>query len=407
MPQRFASGNRFLIWLVFSWGLSAFFPVGVAYTHMVLVAACLSGDLRQRLGALRQRELLWPMAAFLLWTLLATAYGPWVDDSPVRLFHIVRVLLLFVIGMLLTPAEAVMAMKGFLVGAVLAALIVAVHHVWGLPPWTIWASLLKSRNNFSSGNMIMMAIAAGSFFYLGLRNERRWIGRWVPWAAALALTVTVAEHAVSRNAQLLLPILMATALLLHYRGWHSILVSVALVAAMVLGAMQWSATTHGRFLAVAEEGRRIVTSSDYTTSVGARWRMGQEALNGMMEHPLFGVGLGSWLPRWRQVAQESAQSLPAEMRVRHTEINNPHNDYLLTGMETGVPGMLIMVWLLVAFLFVGWRQRSTAGGITVVLCVGVMVTATINAPLRDAALGMTLLWLLGASIAGHKAAADD
>ena len=72
-------------------------------------------------------------------------------------------------------------------------------------------------------------------------------------------------------------------------------------------------------------------------------------------------------------------------------------------METGIPGMLALVWMLVAFLVAGWRQRSTAGGVTVIMAAGLAVTALVNAPLRDAALGMTLLFLLGASVAGHKA----
>ena len=407
MPGRHAAGNKLLFWLAFSWGVCTFFPVGVAYAHMLLVAACLAGDMRQRLARLRQRTLLWPMAAFLLWTLLALVFGAWFEDSPTRLFHIVRVLVLLMMGLLLTRSEAAMAIRGLLVGAVLAALIVAVHHVWGLPPWTIWNSLLKSRQNFSSGNMIMMAIAAGLFFYLGLRNDQAWIDRWVAWAAALALAATVAAHALSRNAQVLLPILLAVSMVCHYRAWRAMLLSIGLAAVMALAALQFSAATHNRFFEMVDEGKRVVAVSDYTTSVGERWRMNQEALRGMLAHPVFGTGLGSWLPRWRVVALESIETLPPEKRADHIEINNPHNDFLLAGMETGIPGMLAMVWLLGAFLVAGWRQRSTGGGVTVVLAASVVVTALVNAPLRDAALGMTLLWLLGASVAGHEETAHE
>ena len=407
MAGRQAAGNKLLFWLAFSWGVCTFFPVGVAYAHMLLVAGCLAVDMRQRMARLRRPALLWPMAAFLLWTLLALVFGAWFEDSPTRLFHVVRVLVLLMMGLLLTRTEAAMSICGLLVGAVLAALIVAVHHVWGLPPWTIWNSLLKSRQNFSSGNMIMMAIAAGLFFYLGLRNDQQWIDRWVAWAAALALAVTVAAHAVSRNAQMLLPILLAVATLCHYRAWRAMLLSIGLAAAMALAALQLSATTHSRFFEMVDEGQRVAAVSDYTTSVGERWRMNQEALRGMLAHPVFGTGLGSWLPRWRVVALESIATLPAEKRADHIEINNPHNDFLLAGMETGIPGMLAMAWLLGAFLLAGWRQRSTAGGMTVILAAGVTVTALVNAPLRDAALGMTLLWLLGASVAGHKETADE
>ncbi|HQZ06102.1 MAG TPA: O-antigen ligase family protein [Burkholderiaceae bacterium] len=403
MQERRIPGGELLFWVAFSWGACTFFPVGVAYAHMLFALACIGVGWRQRLPALRQGMLLWPMAMVLAWTMLALVFGAWFDDSATRLFHIVRVLLLLLMGMSLSRSEATMAIGGFLVGAVLAAMIVAVHHVWGLPPLTIWNSLLKSRQNFSSGNMIMMAIGASLFFHFGLRNDQKWIDRKVAWGAAAALLATVAAHAISRNAQILLPMLFAVAILYHFRAWRAVLGGLILAGVMVLGALQWSATTQERFGEMVEEAQRVVTAEDYTTSVGERWRMHEEAIRGMMAHPIFGTGLGSWLPRWRVVAQESIESLSPEKRFDHVEINNPHNDFLLAGMETGIPGMLALVWMLVAFLVAGWRQRSTAGGVTVIMAAGLAVTALVNAPLRDAALGMTLLFLLGASVAGHKA----
>ena len=399
MQERRIPGSGVLFWVAFSWGACTFFPLGVAYAHMLVALACVAVGWRHRLSMIRPTVLLWPMAMVLVWTVLALAVGQWYEDSPTRLFHVVRVLLLLTIGLALTRAEATMAIGGLLVGAVLAAMIVAVHHVWGLPPWTLWNSLLKSRQNFSSGNMIMMAIAASLFFYFGLRNDQKWIDRRVAWAAAAALAVTVAAHAVSRNAQILLPVLFVVAIFYQFRAWRAVVGSLSVAAIMMLGALQWSATTQERFVEMVDEAQRVVASADYTTSVGERWRMHEEAVHGMMAHPVFGTGLGSWLPRWRIVAQESVESLPPEKRLDHVEINNPHNDYLLAGMETGIPGMLAMVWMLGTFLVVGWRQRSTAGGVTVLLTVGLAVTALVNAPLRDAALGMTLIWLLGASVA--------
>ncbi len=31
------------------------------------------------------------------------------------------------------------------------------------------------------------------------------------------------------------------------------------------------------------------------------WRMYQEAVQGMVEHPVLGTGVGSWLPHWNSV----------------------------------------------------------------------------------------------------------
>lgn len=392
--------------LAAGWGFCTFFPVGVAYSFMLLLllTLCLSGGMRERLAQLRTSVFLWPMGAFLAWTLLALAVGPWFPDSSTRLFHIVRVLLLLLMGMLLRPVEAKAGLAGFLAGAILAAIIVTVHRVWELPRWTIWDSLLMSRNNFSSGNMIMMAIAAGLFFLLGLRNNRLWLGRWPAWGAALALAVTVVEHSLSRNAQALLPALLLVVVWCRFRAWRQLVSAVALIAVLALGAWQGSPATRERFSAIVAQAERVATMADYTTGVGERWLMFQTAWQGMLEHPMFGTGLGSWLPGWRVIALETGQSLSPERLDRHIEINNPHNDFLLTGMESGIAGLVIMAWLLGLFVRTGWRQRSLEGDLTVVLGSGLILTALINAPLRDAALGMTLLWLLGASVAMHKGA---
>ena len=406
MPSSGRYSSRLRHALAFTWGACTFFPVGVGYLNLLLMLVALAtcGSLRERVARFRCTRLAWPMAAFLAWALVAAAAGPWLEDSPTRLFHIVRVLLVLTMGMLLSPSEARLAIGGFLVAALLAALAVAVHHVWGLPEWDIWGSLLRSRNNFSSGNMIMMATAAGLLFYLGLGTTNRGL-RWTAWGGALALTVTVAEHALSRNAQLMVPALILSAMVFHFRNWRALIAGLAAVVIVGAAAWQFSPSTHERFDAGLRQVQTIFTESNYTTSVGVRWRMYQEAWQGMMEQPVFGTGLGSWLPRWKPVAAATGQRLEPEMLVHHIEINNPHNDFLLTGMETGVPGLLTMAWLMFAFLRIGWRRRTVAGGVTVLLSSALVCTALINAPLRDAALGMTLLWLLGASVAAHQESA--
>ena len=393
-----------LQWLAFSWGACAFFPVGVAYAHLLLVLLLLAAapDLRARAQRLGDIYPFWPVAAVLAWTLVAVAAGPWLEDTPTRLFHIVRVMVVLMVGMELSRAEARMGIAGFLVGAVCAALVVAIHHVWGLPEWSIWGSLLRSRNNLSSGNMIMMATAAGLFFYLGLRDDPAWLDRWTAWGAALALSMTVIAHALSRNAQALLPALGLVAVVVHFRAWRACAAGLAVTAVLAVAAWHLSPATRGRFDAVVTEAARVVSDGNYTTGVGERWRMASEAWQGMQNHPLLGTGVGSWLPRWREVAHETGGNLGPEALLRHIEINNPHNEYLLAGMEMGVPGLLILVWLLAALVSTGWRARSTAGGATVVLGASVALSALINAPLRDAALGMTLLWLLAVSMAIHE-----
>jgi len=401
--------KKFVTLVALSWGLCAFFPIGVMYLNLLLllIGFALAPDLMTRLRGLRQHAASPPIVLMLVWVLIAVVVGDWYPDTATRLFHTFRVALVLFVGLMLTSLEARAALAGFLVSAVFAAFIVTVHHVFGMPDWAIWNGLLSSRNNFSSGNMITLATASCIYFYLGIRKSALRGDKWLFLAAALALGATVALHAVSRNSQLLLVVLVLAAVIYRFRSLRATLGGLAAVLVLATAMWQFSPTTQNRFVDMASNLEAAELESNYATSVGVRWRMYQEAVQGMADHPLFGTGLGSWLPHWRSVWLALEEHLPPVARHRFSEINNPHNDFLLTGMETGVIGLIILVWLLASFIRTGWRQRSAAGGITVVMGVSIFTTALVNAPFRDAALGMTLLWLLAVSVAAHAEARNE
>lgn len=68
--------------------------------------------------------------------------------------------------------------------------------------------------------------------------------------------------------------------------------------------------------------------------------------------------------------------------------------------------MLLLIWWLAVLVRTGWRGLPPWGGLTLVIAMSIIGTALVNAPLRDAAIGMTLLWLLGASVALQSEATD-
>lgn len=396
--------RRFVNVAAFSWGLSAYFPIGVMYLNAVLmlVAMAIIPDLKLALTRLSRHRVVLPLALFVGWTLFVALVGHWFPDTGTRLFHTVRVGLVLCLGMMLSSAQARVAFAGFLVGSCVAAMIVAVHHAWGMPDWALWSSLLSSRNNFSSGNMITMAAACGACLVVSMGNSVERDARRLLLALALILGTTVALHASSRNSQLLLAVLGLVALLHRFRSVKAAMAALTLIGLLVVTIWHFSPITSQRFGEMAEDVHAASVDQNYSTSVGVRWRMYQEAVQGMVAQPLLGTGLGSWLPRWRVVWQQLGPTQPPELQKGFAEINNPHNDFLLAGMETGVPGMLLLAWLMAEFVRTGWRSDSPLGGVAVILGVTLVGTAMVNAPLRDAAMGMTLFWLLGASLALHE-----
>jgi len=388
-------------WICWSWGFSAYFPIGVLYLNLLvmLVAMALHPQWREGLRRLRGLPMMLPLVLLLAWTFFVAASGTWFPDTATRLFHALRVALVLCVGMMLSEAQARLAFTGLLAGSCLAVLIVALHHIVGMPDWALWSSLLQSRNNFSSGNMITMATACGLCLVVAMGGGCSPTERRLLLAVALILAVTVALHALSRNAQLLLLLLVLAPLLYWHRSMRALLGGIAIAVTLAAVVWQVSPIVSERFLDLAYNIEAVTAQANYSTSVGVRWRMYEEAVQGMAAHPIMGTGLGSWLPHWQSVWAELGPTQPEQMQAQFANINNPHNDYLLTGMETGIAGMILLAWMMFSFMQFGWRERSIGGGVTTVMAISIATTALVNAPFRDAALGMTLLWLLGASVA--------
>ncbi len=363
----------------------------------MLVALSIAPDIRLRVRALTASPLWWLIVLMVSWTVLVAIVGEKYPETSTRLFHVFRVALVLSVGLLLRKEQARAAFMGFVVGASIAFLIVLAHHVWGMPDWALWNSLLASRNNFSSANMISMAVAAGLCLMVGVSRQPLGRYRWLLLTLAFVFAVTVAFHAISRNAQMLLVALLFTVAAYRFRSLKAAAGALLPILLLVAVAWQYSPTTQQRFVQLANDLHAVEAESKYFTSVGVRLRMYQVAAQGMLAHPVIGTGLGSWLTIWRKESLPIDAQLPSGVTKLPSEINNPHNDYLLVGMETGVPGMLILALLVGGFIVTGWRKRGVSGGTTVVIGVAIALTALVNAPFRDAAFGMTLLWLLGVS----------
>ena len=123
-------------------------------------------------------------------------------------------------------------------------------------------------------------------------------------------------------------------------------------------------------------------SGDYNSSVGVRAHMYITAWNTMLENWVFGSGLGSWEKIWLEASIEHPNV---------SGLNNPHNDFLLFGMESGVVGLLTIFLFFINIFLASWRNNNNMAGLGWVIGWGLVVTALVNAPFRDGALGMMLI----------------
>lgn len=100
-----------------------------------------------------------------------------------------------------------------------------------------------------------------------------------------------------------------------------------------------------RLAQVRTEMQSYSSQGEPTTSSGIRIGFWRAAVQIVTEHPLAGSGVGSWSSEYNRYQREK---VPA-----HKDIDgngNPHQEYLLWGVQLGIPGILLIFGLMLAVL---------------------------------------------------------
>jgi O-antigen ligase len=375
--------------LSFLTGFSAFFPIGIVYLiwlSFAVIITTLPNNRKQLKTVLHH-----PVTIIILIPIGLAAISTFIhglhEQTATRLFHTFRNGAIIFCGLIISQRQRDLVLRGVLFGALYAVSIIFIHHfVIDLPLLSPYDDLLRTQGNAGSQKMILLATTGGLAFWLALcsNNQRERFFYLLFWAIT---SVTVATHAISRNAYLITLILPAFALLYRFRQPKGIAIASLLFTALLSIVWFGSETVRTRTHQAISELRLLHDEGIYNGSTNARAQMMLEASKQMMQHPLFGTGTGSWLEHWRIVARNTPEV---------AEINNPHNDYLLAGMENGIPGLLALLGMMTAFLYINWKANDRWGGLAFLVTASVGITAAINAPFRDAVLGMALVWLMAA-----------
>lgn len=368
------------------WGLMLFMPVGMNYLAAVLlmIALLLDGQPGVRWRRVRSHPLWWPTLVFTGWTLLVLALQPaWFPETPSNLFHSLRISATLALALALSRDEAVASLKGFLAGGAVALGLVAVHLMVGLPLWEAWAGLIRHDGNKAVSNAVLFAFLAGSLLAVAAAHAGR--VRWAALAGAGALTGALILVLPSRTAMLIVVAAVFAASAHRWRGhpWRlgSALLATVLAAALGLAALPGvrDRVLHG----VAE--LRLAQAGDISkASWGIRYHMLVQTSRMVQERPWTGWGIGSWNTQWKQ-----------RMPPQSWAFNMPHNDFLWAGAQAGVPGTLALLTLVLSGVRLGWRRRDLTGRLGLLAGLTLLMAASTNSAMRDAAIGLSLLWLVG------------
>ena len=372
-------------WAALAWGLVVFMPVGLNYLAGFLLMLCLllAGGWRERAARLRRHALWWPAVAYLGVTLVALVALPHYPETPSNLVHGLRIVLTLALALCLTRDEAAWALSGFVVSAVYALAVVLIHHSVGLPRFELWQNLVLHLGNKSIANAILFALIASSALVLALDR-----GGWLRIVAIGLAVVLIAVDIwlLPSRTSVLGVLLTLVGACIHLWRRHARALVAGLLACALLAAVTVSTVPYlrARFDLGLDEVQRASAGSVAHESWSVRYHMYRLTLDMIGERPWTGWGVGSWNTEWRARAPELLR-----------DYNMPHNDYLWMGAQAGLAGAIALLALTLALLVPGWRRQDLGGRLALAAGLTLIQAACWNSAMRDAAIGLSVLWVVG------------
>ena len=158
-----------------------------------------------------------------------------------------------------------------------------------------------------------------------------------------------------------------------------------------------------RLTQVQTEVRSYSTLIEPDTSSGIRLNLWRRALQTIEQHPFAGTGIGSWSTQFNRLQREQN---PAHVNINSN--GNPHQEYLMWGMQLGIPGILLLLALLISFYkdTLAMKKEEARAAQSAVLALA--VACLFNSSIYDAQIGDFFCILLGLLLAfgRHQTLAD-
>lgn len=320
--------------------VGAVLPLSTALVNLLvglaLVLGLLSGRYRSLVRLMQQNPV--AQAALLLFCLfvLATLYSSADLAQRFDWLNRYRKLLLIVLFLpLLTDTRVRRWATNSFVAGMVAALVVSYGISIGLVPPTRWGASIVSPITHSSLGAFFVFLAAQRAVGPGP-------GRWFWGLAALAGLVDILFIITGRTGQVIVIALLAL-LLWQHCDWRRRVAGLAVLLVLLTGALMASERFSGLIKDTAHD-IRAYSQGQSATDVGLRLEWYVNSVELLQERPVLGYGTGSFVNEYGRLARRKG--------IVATE--NPHNEYLVIGVQLGGVGMVAFLLLFIA----QWRQAG-------------------------------------------------
>ncbi len=233
--------------------------------------------------------------------------------------------------------------------------------------------------NYITQSLLLALVAY--FIAMQAWQERRWVLLRV--IVVLLIIYNIMFLSEGRTGYLVLFCLILLFCYQTYRLRGAIIGSIFL-AALTVVVYQSSEVLKDRIDNISE-GVQDYKHSETNTSIKMRLEFYENSLNLITQKPIFGHGTGSFAYEYQKLAQDQ--------EIQSTK--NPHNEYLMIGVQWGVIGIALFVTL----LYILWLKATMmAQGLIVTIAVGCLF----NSFWLDSTEGHVFAYLIGIFYGGIK-----
>lgn len=353
----------------------------VFVTALVVLLGHVAG--RHRDTQIRQLWTPWALALLLLFSASSLWWTgadlPSALESFIKHAKLLEVVLL--VSLIRSVAEARMAITFFACGQAFVLLsswlmflgIAVPWHANAPTPYVVFSTYLDQS--------IMFATTASVLWYL--RSDKlwpRWLGILLA-VLALANTLLLLEGR-SGYAVALTTLALAAMWTMPPRLRLATLVITPVV--LLLGLSLGSAQVQERVTKILRESQEYASGQTVQMESSSGWRLNawRRSLQAMQDKPLLGHGVGAWTPAVKRLEGSNATRLFGE--GNHS---NPHQEYLLWGVELGVGGSLLLLAALACMARDALRFPTNVQRATLAVLAATAVACLFNSALYDDLMG--------------------
>ena len=395
---RFLSKEKYIYHLLGFLLISLFFPIGIMYTGIVLfiLISLLSGQVTAKFKALKSSPFFIPAVGLLAWILFELLFlSNSIEGRWSALIHY----LIFLFGFLFISAGdgawKKTARDVYIAGAIYGATVYYLSHLNFLPDWIIFRNYAIYAGNKSIALGIFHAIASAWLLDTALYQVDKKVLA-VRLIAYFYISSAVLLFAMTRTGILLWFLLSLIAVLRHVKFSVRGILSLILGLATLFAAWQLSPVARER-AEVTIQSVRDFYHGQMGSGQGNRLQFIKITGEMILEKPIIGHGIGSWLEQYPE------RALRAGADETHG-MSTPHNDYLLYGAELGIVGVIALLSIYLAIAIQGIRQIPQHGLGLFLISVTFFVGSMFNALLRDWKFGMPMMILLAIA---YRGSSDD